>query len=162
MSSSSPLSLLDPRKAEKYQKTKRSMSSERFPTRWSHHPQKCLGKISHDSSHMLWVMITGKGHCVLLGVLYVFICFSLVFYVWWVVICFDLTPQKMAGKQNTSARLVSVMKFKHLDIELVVVLKMQAWHMARIESEVQLEMAQGGPLLVINWVTTPISGLLSG
>lgn len=87
--------LLDPRKAEKYPKTKRSTSSERFPKRWSHHPQKCLGKISHDSCHMSWVMINRKGHCVLLGVLYVFICFSLVFYVWWVVISFDLTPPKI-------------------------------------------------------------------
>ena len=98
--------------------------------------------ICHESWSPEKVIVYYLGFCMFS---YVFLWFSM----------FGESSQK-------SARLVSVMKFKHWDIELVVVLKMQAWHMARIESEVQLEMAQGGPLLVINWVKSPISGLLSG
>ena len=79
-----------------------------------------------------------------------FCMFSYVFFSFLCLVSRFNAPKNGRQAKNNSARLVSVMKFKHWDIELVVVLKMQAWHMARIESEVQLEMAQGGPLLIIN------------
>ena len=56
------------------------------------------------------------------GGLYVFICFRLVSYVWW----------SHKSSWLNMARQVSVMKFKRWDIELVVVLKMQAWSIVSV------------------------------